>query len=65
MNEMNEKLSFKIGMKFAALIYMGENILDILYKVTAYIVQKIYQYKDEVDCLKIGINDDKYKDKVN
>ena len=46
---MNKKFSFKIGMKFAALIYMGENILDILYKVTAYIVQKIYQYKDEVD----------------
>ena len=32
-NELNEKLSFKMGMKFAAFIDMGENFTDILYKV--------------------------------
>ena len=30
---MNEKISFKMGVKFAASLDMGENFLDILYKV--------------------------------
>ena len=30
---MNEKFSFKMGVKFAALLDMGETFLDILYKV--------------------------------
>ena len=32
-NEMNEKFSFKMGVKFAASLNMGGNFLDILYKV--------------------------------
>ena len=32
-NELNEKFSFKIGVKFAASLDMGENLLDILFKV--------------------------------
>ena len=32
-NEMNEKFSFKMGVRFAALLDMGKkNLLDILYK---------------------------------
>ena len=30
---MNEKFYFKMGVKFAASLNMGENVLDILYKV--------------------------------
>ena len=30
---MNEKFSFKIGVRFAASLDMGENFPDILYKV--------------------------------
>ena len=30
---MNEKFSFKMGVRFAASLVMGENFLDILYKV--------------------------------
>ena len=30
--EMNEKLSLKMGMKFAVSLPMGEKFLDILYK---------------------------------
>ena len=29
---MNEKFSFKMGVRFAALLDMGENLLGILYK---------------------------------
>ena len=29
-SEMNEKLSFKMGVMFTSLFYMGENCLDIL-----------------------------------
>ena len=28
MTEMNEKMSFKMGVKFAASFYMGKNFLD-------------------------------------
>ena len=28
-NEMNEKMSFRMGAKFAASFYMGKNFLDI------------------------------------
>ena len=28
-NEMNEKVSFKMGVKFAASFYMGKNFLDV------------------------------------
>ena len=31
-NEMNEKFSFKMGMRFAASLDMGENFLNILYE---------------------------------
>ena len=30
---MNKKFSFKIGVRFAASLNMGEDFLDILYKV--------------------------------
>ena len=30
---MNEKFSFKMGVRFAASLDMGEHFLDILYKV--------------------------------
>ena len=29
LNEMNEKMSFKIGVRFAASFYMGKNFLDV------------------------------------
>ena len=32
-NEMNENLSFKMGVRFAASLGMGENFLDILHEV--------------------------------
>ena len=31
MNEMNEKFSFKMGVRFSASTYMVENFLDISY----------------------------------
>ena len=31
MKVINEKMSFKIGVKFAALVYMGKDILDVLH----------------------------------
>ena len=31
---MNENFSFKMGVRFAALLAMGENFLDILHEVT-------------------------------
>ena len=30
---MNEKMSFKMGVKFAAPFYMGKQFLDILYAI--------------------------------
>ena len=33
MNEMNEKMSFKMGVKFAVPFYMGRISFDILYEV--------------------------------
>ena len=30
MNEMNEKMSFKMDVKFAASFYMGNNFLNVL-----------------------------------
>ena len=32
-NEMNEKMSFKMGVKFAAPLYMGRIFSDVLYKI--------------------------------
>ena len=40
---MNEMLPFKMGVKFSALLYMGENCLDIFYKVMSISVDTVLQ----------------------
>ena len=48
MNEMIEKLSFKMGVIFTSSIYMGENCLDILHSICPEVLVLNYnQYKDK------------------
>ena len=49
-NEMNEKLSFKMGVIFTTSNYMGENCLDVLYNNCPKVLVLNYsQYKDKTN----------------
>ena len=47
MNEMNEKMSFKMGVKFAVPFFMCMIILDILYEIRGKVLRLNYKYWDD------------------